>query len=121
MSWYNVPAFDEAGWSKERGSIMDREEHEMLDWVAEDSAEYELAYEVVRCAMRLFDGPDLEGLQAVLHKAALFVNEELDELPEQAQALGLDIWQQEQQERAVQERKEEQKERRAQDALGKSI
>ena len=78
------------------------------------SWEYEAAYDIVRHAMTLVGNepagfsasehlrPDaeeacsrLETLKAIVYLAWTFVNEELDEMPEEAADLGLDVWQQE--------------------------
>lgn len=54
--------------------------------------EYEVAYEVIRYAMTLVDKHDLGSLKNALHKASFFVNDELDELPELVEELGLGDW-----------------------------
>jgi len=64
-----------------------------------DSYEYEMAYAIVRYAMTLADDDEvcskLMNLQNALHTASVFVNEELNELPELAHEMGLDKWQEE--------------------------
>jgi len=75
------------------------------DWDDElvNSAEYQMAYDTIRHAMKLvtdYHGEsNLTRLANVLYKASFFVNDELDELPEEAEELGLHVWQQEERER----------------------
>lgn len=56
------------------------------------SGEMECAYDIVRAAMELFEEPDLRTLKNAMYFAHYFVNEELDELEEEAKELGLDVW-----------------------------
>jgi len=68
----------------------------LWDEMAVSNAEYEMAYDTIRYAMTLVEEYEykLLRLKNVLHVASVFVNKELDELPDQTKELGLDKWQQ---------------------------
>ena len=75
-----------------------------MNWEEIDhrTKQYTAAYDVIRYAMTLVDDDNvcskLQMLKNVLHIAEVFVHEELDQLPEQAEELGLDKWQEEEKE-----------------------
>lgn len=58
----------------------------------EDQECYPLAYEIVRHAMTVVGEYDLKALRTSLDFASKFVSDELEELPEKTNALGLDKW-----------------------------
>ena len=84
------------------------------------SYEQQCAYDIVRAAMTLFETPDLRTLKNAMSLASVFVSDELEEMEDEAQELGLDVWmakqkeadEQEEQDRMDQEEweKEEQEE-----------
>lgn len=78
------------------------------------SFEYECAYDIVRAAMALFETPDLRTLKNALHFASTFVNDELEEMPDEAQELGLDKWIEHEEEERVEEEWQRQEEERQQ-------
>jgi hypothetical protein len=82
------------------------------------SDEYQLAYDLIRHAMGMVwksaGQSHLTRLKNVLEKASVFVNDELDDLPEKTEELGLDNWQreeceQEEEDRLIQEEREEER------------
>lgn len=58
----------------------------------EDQECYPLAYEIVRHAMSVVGEYDLKALRTALEFASTFVSEELEELPDKTNELGLDKW-----------------------------
>ncbi len=73
-----------------------------------DNEEYALAYDIIRWAMDQFSEPDLEFLKGALHKASVFINEEVEELEDKTKDLGLDKWlEAEKEKRAEQEEGDE--------------
>lgn len=68
----------------------------------------ERAYDIVRAAMRLFETPELQTLKNAMHLASVFLNDELEEMEDEAQELGLDAWIVKQQEDEEAEEKEHQ-------------
>lgn len=72
-----------------------------------DSDEYEFGYDIIRWAMTQFDEPDLECLRNALHKASVFVNQELEEMEDETTELGLDKWLKHEEEKRAEQEEED--------------
>lgn len=90
---------------------------ELQDDRDQESVEQELAYEIVRSAMTLFEEPNLRTLKNAMHFASVFLNDELDEMEDEAEELGLDVWIKKQKEDEEQERLDQEELEREQEEL----
>lgn len=70
------------------------------------SYEYELADEIVRASMALFEEPDLQTLRNAMSFAHSYLDDELGEDEEKDQELGLDVWMAKQEEVEAKEEQE---------------